>query len=107
MLCFVLMNTVIPNRLCVWILLNTQFRSVETLTLGASLPFRLPVPLDWGGKQSVDFVRWWENESDPQLNSNVYQVAQELIQKHFPGPCVLSAFPDEQLFVALSSCFAS
>ena len=47
---------------------------------------RLPVPLDWGRKQSVDFVRWWENESDPALNSNAYQVAQELIQKHFPGP---------------------
>ena len=55
----------------------------------------------------MDFVQWWENESDPQLNSNVYQVAQELIQKHFPGLCVLSAFLDKQLFVALSSCFVS
>ena len=48
-------------------------------------PFRLPIPLDWGGQKCVDVVRWWDNESDPELNSNVYQVARELIQRHFPG----------------------
>ncbi|XP_076471007.1 deubiquitinating protein VCPIP1-like isoform X2 [Babylonia areolata] len=48
-------------------------------------PREIPVPLEWGGKSRVDVVQWWENESDPELNSNVYQVAQDLVLKHFPG----------------------
>ncbi|XP_070199281.1 deubiquitinating protein VCPIP1-like isoform X3 [Littorina saxatilis] len=48
-------------------------------------PRELQVPLEWGGKKVVEVVQWWENESDPQLNSNAYQEAQTLIQKHFPG----------------------
>ena len=30
-------------------------------------------------------VTWFEDESDPTLNSNVYEIAQQLVQKHFPG----------------------
>lgn len=59
---------------------------------------RLQVPLEWGGKKVVEVVQWWENESDPQLNSNAYQEAQTLIQKHFPGPCSDSSF-DQRLNV--------
>ena len=30
-------------------------------------------------------MTWFEDESDPTLNSNVYEIAQLLVQKHFPG----------------------
>lgn len=50
-----------------------------------NLPELLVVPLEWNGKKMEDTVYWFQDESDPQLNSNVYQVAQELVQKHFPG----------------------
>ena len=30
-------------------------------------------------------VAWFEGESDPALNSNVYQTANQIIVKHFPG----------------------
>nr|KAG5695436.1 hypothetical protein BaRGS_033561 [Batillaria attramentaria] len=50
-----------------------------------NLPEMLVVPLEWNGKKVEDTVCWFQDESDPQLNSNVYQVAQDLVQKHFPG----------------------
>lgn len=28
---------------------------------------------------------WFEKESDPSLNSNVYEIATAVVQKHFPG----------------------
>ena len=30
-------------------------------------------------------VYWFQYEQDPSLNSNVYDVAAKLVQKHFPG----------------------
>ncbi|KAL8614225.1 hypothetical protein ACOMHN_026442 [Nucella lapillus] len=48
-------------------------------------PREIQVPLEWGGKTQLDVVQWWENQSDPQLDSNVYQVAHDLVLKHFPG----------------------
>lgn len=48
-------------------------------------PREIAVPLEWNGKTHLEFVNWWENESDPQLNSNVYQIAQDLVLKYFPG----------------------
>ena len=32
-----------------------------------------------------DEVYWFENESDPSLNSNVYAMASELVNRNFPG----------------------
>lgn len=32
-----------------------------------------------------DTVFWFQYELDPSLNSNVYDVASKLVQKHFPG----------------------
>lgn len=50
-----------------------------------NLPVMLVVPMDWCGKKVEDTVCWFQDESDPAMNSNVYQVAQDLVQKHFPG----------------------
>ena len=30
-------------------------------------------------------VNWFQYETDPTKNSNVFEVAQKLVQKHFPG----------------------
>ncbi|KAK3576161.1 hypothetical protein CHS0354_039827 [Potamilus streckersoni] len=50
-----------------------------------NLPEMIPITLQWGGKVISEKVAWFQYESDPGLNSNVYDVAQALVQKHFPG----------------------
>lgn len=45
------------------------------------------MPLEWNNKKVEERVAWFQHETDPQLNSNVYQVAENLVQKHFPGIC--------------------
>ena len=44
-----------------------------------------PIILEYNGKTILETVHWFQNESDPFLNSNVFEVAGELVQKHFPG----------------------
>ena len=44
-----------------------------------------PISLEWGGKTVSETVYWFQYEQDPSLNSNVYDVAAKLVQKHFPG----------------------
>ena len=46
---------------------------------------RLPVNLQWGGKVISETVAWFQHETDPTKNSNVFEVAQKLVQKYFPG----------------------
>ncbi|XP_064634580.1 deubiquitinating protein VCPIP1-like isoform X2 [Lineus longissimus] len=50
-----------------------------------NLPEVFPISLEWTGKVIVEKVVWWQYETDTSLNSNVFEVAQELVQKHFPG----------------------
>ena len=47
--------------------------------------YRFPITLEWGGQTFQENVYWFQNESDPSLNSNVYDVASRLVEKHFPG----------------------
>ena len=56
-----------------------------TVHAGSCYFCRLKVPLEWNGKSLTETVAWFQYESDPSLNSNVYEVAQQLVQKHFPG----------------------
>ena len=46
---------------------------------------RFPISLEWNGKVVSERVIWFQYESDPSLNSNVFEVAQGMVQKHFPG----------------------
>ena len=46
---------------------------------------RFPVTLEWNGKVVGEKVVWFQFESDPSMNSNVFEVAQQIVQKHFPG----------------------
>ena len=48
-------------------------------------PCRFPVLLEWGGQTFRENAYWFQYENDPSLNSNVYDVASNLVQKHFPG----------------------
>ncbi|XP_023229594.1 deubiquitinating protein VCIP135-like [Centruroides sculpturatus] len=57
-----------------------------------SIPQQLPIILEWNDKVIHEIVTWFQYESDAALNSNVYDVASEVVQKHFPG-----AFGSERL----------
>lgn len=46
---------------------------------------RFPISLEWNGKVVGEKVVWFQYEADPILNSNVFEVAHKLVQKHFPG----------------------
>ncbi|XP_041365436.1 deubiquitinating protein VCPIP1-like isoform X2 [Gigantopelta aegis] len=50
-----------------------------------NFPEILPITLEWNDKTIKEQVAWFQYESDPAMNSNVYQVAQNVVQKHFPG----------------------
>ena len=41
--------------------------------------------MEWNGKTIEEQVFWFDNESDPSLNSNVFEMATAVVQKHFPG----------------------
>lgn len=47
--------------------------------------FSFPISLEWNGTTVKETVFWFQYEQDPSLNSNVYDVASKLVQKHFPG----------------------
>ena len=46
---------------------------------------RIPLSLTWAGKTISLEVYWFQYESDPALNSNVYAVANKAVSDHFPG----------------------
>uniref|UniRef100_A0A1B6F1W1 OTU domain-containing protein n=1 Tax=Cuerna arida TaxID=1464854 RepID=A0A1B6F1W1_9HEMI len=48
-------------------------------------PLEIPVVLQWNGVTVADIVHWFQYESQRHLNSNAYQIASFLLQKHFPG----------------------
>ncbi|CAB4042378.1 deubiquitinating VCIP135, partial, partial [Paramuricea clavata] len=50
-----------------------------------NVPKVIDVSLEWNGKKIEEQVFWFDNESDPSLNSNVYEMATSVVQKHFPG----------------------
>ncbi|XP_033837933.1 deubiquitinating protein VCPIP1 [Periophthalmus magnuspinnatus] len=50
-----------------------------------NLPEAFPITLEWAGRVVRETVYWFQYETDPSLNSNVYDVAMKLVTKHFPG----------------------
>ncbi|KAK8767749.1 hypothetical protein V5799_005470, partial [Amblyomma americanum] len=50
-----------------------------------TMPQQITVSLEWNSKVVKDTVFWFQHESDTSLNSNVYTVASEVVNKHFPG----------------------
>ncbi|KAJ0059254.1 hypothetical protein NL108_011293 [Boleophthalmus pectinirostris] len=50
-----------------------------------NLPEAFPITLEWAGRVVRETVYWFQYETDPTLNSNVYDVAMKLVTKHFPG----------------------
>lgn len=44
-----------------------------------------PISMEWNGEVVTEKVVWFQYESDITLNSNVFEVAHKLVQKHFPG----------------------
>ena len=47
--------------------------------------FSLPVTLEWGGRKIQEVAFWFQYESDPERNSNAFDVASKIVQKYFPG----------------------
>lgn len=52
------------------------------------LCLQIPVVMTWKGREATEIIAWFQYESDPSLNSNVFQVATYVVQKHFPGKTV-------------------
>lgn len=50
-----------------------------------NLPEIFPISLEWNGQVVAEKVVWFQYETDDSLNSNVFEVAQKMVQKHFPG----------------------
>ncbi|XP_052065392.1 deubiquitinating protein VCPIP1-like [Mytilus californianus] len=50
-----------------------------------NLPEIFPISMEWNGEVVAEKVMWFQYESNDSLNSNVFEVAQKLVQKHFPG----------------------
>ncbi|PNF31414.1 Deubiquitinating protein VCIP135 [Cryptotermes secundus] len=48
-------------------------------------PDLIPVVMTWKGREATEIIAWFQYECDPSLNSNVFQVASYVVQKHFPG----------------------
>jgi hypothetical protein len=46
---------------------------------------QIPVMMTWKGREATEIIAWFQYEGDPKLNSNVFQVASYVVQKHFPG----------------------
>lgn len=50
-----------------------------------NLPRVLPLILKWKTQNHKVEVLWFENESDSSLNSNAFEIGQQLVQQYFPG----------------------
>ncbi|XP_070565133.1 LOW QUALITY PROTEIN: deubiquitinating protein VCPIP1-like [Ptychodera flava] len=50
-----------------------------------NLPESLPVELSWSGRTVKETCYWFQYESDPSMNSNAFEIASNMVQKHFPG----------------------
>ena len=48
-------------------------------------PLRVPLKLTWAGRSKEISAHWFQYESDPTRNSNVYEVAQKALNDNFPG----------------------
>ena len=47
--------------------------------------FRVPLTLTWKNISKKIDIYWFQYESDPARNSNVYEVAQKVVNDNFPG----------------------
>jgi hypothetical protein len=63
--------------------------------------YRVPVSLDWNGMSIKETVYWFEGEDDASLNSNVFDVAQNVVNKHFPGTSIFCTSFTERLVCAI------
>jgi len=60
---------------------------VYRCTIGSSPPCscRIPLSLTWAGRTVQITAYWFQYESEPERNSNVYEVAQKAVTDNFPG----------------------
>jgi len=66
---------------------KTSKKAVTNKRLSCILCVQIPVVMTWKGREATDVIAWFQYECDPSLNSNVFQVASYVVQKHFPGNC--------------------
>lgn len=41
--------------------------------------------MNWKNESYAEEIAWFQNESDPAMDSNAYRVASQLVQKYFPA----------------------
>lgn len=62
-----------------------KFHLLNTLQFPSLIVCRFKLPLTWNGQTVESEIYWFENESDPALNSNAYDIARAVVAKEFPG----------------------
>lgn len=48
-------------------------------------PLKIAVSFQWKSRTFVEEVNWFQDESDPLLDSDPHQIAAFIIHKHLPG----------------------
>ena len=61
---------------------NSTFASSEYFNFTT---FRVPLTLTWKNLSKKIDIYWFQHESDPSRNSNVYEIAQKVVNDNFPG----------------------
>ncbi len=64
---------------------SLNLSSHNCLTRTCTPPHRVPLKLSWAGRAKEISVHWFQFESDPDRNSNVYEVGQKAVNDNFPG----------------------
>ena len=47
--------------------------------------FRVPIRLEFNQRQVDTKIAWFQDDSDPSLNSNAYDIAGKIVNEFFPG----------------------
>ncbi|KAJ9583910.1 hypothetical protein L9F63_021742, partial [Diploptera punctata] len=66
-------------------------------------PDMINVYMSWNGRNICEEVAWFQFESDTSLNSNVYQIAEILVQKFFPGEFATGTITQQVISQLLSA----
>ena len=64
---------------------DTHLASCDTHLMSCDTHHRIPLSLTFGNRTVQLTVHWFQRESDPERNSNAYDIAQKVINDHFPG----------------------
>ena len=82
--------SILTTGMYIWtgVCVYTLSRCMYDLVVLCVLLCRIPLALTWCNKTVQLTVYWFQRESDPERNSNAYDVAQKVINDQFPGQTI-------------------